>query len=279
MCVINRALENGIREVVVAVSGGKDSIVTLDMCLKHFDRVDAFHLHIVKDLSWEEKSLQWCERFYGIKIRRFPHPVLSRLYREATFRHGTNQATKMPVLKPAELDNAIRSMTGIRWFARGERTQDSLERKAYITETGGIDRLDDEWQRNRDDEFERQHGRRKSEKRSRYIVWPIGFWREQDVLSYMQQHRLPIPAMFSFASDEFFQQRGKKARREFGGFQLDTVAFIRERFPDDYEKIRKAFPLIEAQFVRWQIFKRRHDEELERAKNEVPEVRKANHPA
>lgn len=223
--VIERAKAAGIRSCIVAFSGGKDAMVTLDLAAKHFDRVEAYHMHFVKGLSWEEQPIRWAERQYGIKVLRLPNWALCRLFRCMSFRHPTQGSKEAPIIRPRDIYAAVRKTFGLSWIATGERASDSLERQAYIKNCGGVQ---EQWQR----------------------FFPVGFWREQDVASYLLRHNLPTPAQYNFAESAEFKARGGK-RKEFGGFQMETIAFIRQHKPDDYAKIRRMFPLIESQYVRW----------------------------
>ena len=223
--VIERAKAAGVRSCIVAFSGGKDSIATIDLAAKHFDRIEAYHMHFIKGLSWEEEPIRWAEKHYGIQIARIPNWVLCRLFRCMSFRHPTEQASKAAILRPADIYAYVRKRFGIDWIAAGERASDSLERQAYIKNCNGVQ---EQWRR----------------------FFPVGFWREQDVMSYLMRHNLPTPSQYNFAEASEFKVRGGK-RREFGGFQMDTIAFIRQNKPEDYAKIRRMFPLIESQYVRW----------------------------
>lgn len=223
--VIQRAKAAGIRECIVAFSGGKDSIATIELCARHFDRVEAYHMHLVRGLSWDEEPIRWAEKEYGIKVLRVPHWIIGRLCRDNNFRHPTQASKKAPLVKPRDIYDAACKYFEIRWIATGERCRDSLERQAYIKNCEGVQR---DWHR----------------------FFPVGFWREQDVVSFLLRHGLPTPSLYNFAESEVFKERSGK-RREFGGFQMETVAFIRQERPDDYAKIKAMFPLIESQYVRW----------------------------
>ncbi|MAT51473.1 MAG: phosphoadenosine phosphosulfate reductase [Porticoccaceae bacterium] len=216
--VIERAKSHGVEEVIVSFSGGKDAIVTLDLCVQHFKRVEAFFQYVVPGLSYEEEPLIWAERTYGIKIFRTPHWVLSRLFRESTFRHPTQRSREMPLVKARHVENNVRRHFGIRWIASGEKTCDSPQRNGYIRHSKGVE-----------------------ENRLRF--YPVGYWSDTAVLSYMSLNRLPTPVQYRILSGD----------KQFGGFGMDSMAAVYEKFPEDFAKIRKVFPLIEAQVVRHRL--------------------------
>ena len=72
--------------VIVGFSGGKDSVVTLDLCMKHFSRVEAYFLYYVPGLSFNERMLTWAEHHYGLTIYRLPHFELAQFLRYGSFR-------------------------------------------------------------------------------------------------------------------------------------------------------------------------------------------------
>lgn len=72
--------------VLVAFSGGKDSVVTLDVCMRFFAHVEGFFMYQVRGLSFQESILRYYEDKYGIPIHRIPHFELSQWLRYGLFR-------------------------------------------------------------------------------------------------------------------------------------------------------------------------------------------------
>ena len=72
--------------VIVAFSGGKESIVTLDLCFRYFKNVRAFFMYICPDLSFQERTLEWYEKKYQTEIIRIPHMDVSEFFHYGSFR-------------------------------------------------------------------------------------------------------------------------------------------------------------------------------------------------
>ena len=199
------AAKNITDSVLVGLSGGKDSVVTLDLCMKHFKNVQPFFMYVVQGLEFQEKTLCYYEKRYGCEVLRVPHFMLSDFLRYGTFRQ---EDFNVPMVKTVELYNYLREQTGIYWIACGERIADSIVRRAMIKNSGSIDK-----------------------KRGR--IYPIAEWNKADVMSYLRLHRLPLSLENRVLGFSF---------RSLQGLELMK---IKEHFPDDYEKIKKAFPLVD----------------------------------
>ena len=65
-------------ETLLAFSTGKDSIAAWLAIREQFDRVVPYYMYRVPDLEISEESLDYFERFFGVKIARMPHPALHR---------------------------------------------------------------------------------------------------------------------------------------------------------------------------------------------------------
>jgi len=192
--------------VIVGFSGGKDSVVTLDLCTRHFQRVEAYFLYYVPGLSFQERMLAWAERRYDLTIYRLPHFELSQFLQHGSFRPVD---LAVPVLKVAELYAHLRAHFGIHWIAGGERIADSIWRRAMLKKSGTIDR-----------------------KRGR--VYPVAHFTKANILAYLKLHRLPV------------SEKSRVLGFSFRSLQPAELRKISEHYPDDFAKIKALFPLVEA---------------------------------
>ncbi|MDO4706174.1 MAG: phosphoadenosine phosphosulfate reductase family protein [Comamonadaceae bacterium] len=124
--------------VIVSYSGGKDSAVTLDLCTRHFKRVDVFFMYQVQGLSFQEQVLQWAERRYGVEIYRIPHFELSDFYRYGVL---CKPDFKLPKVSVSDVYAHVRQAFDGHWIAAGERAKDSIVRNAMIKRSGSPTRL------------------------------------------------------------------------------------------------------------------------------------------
>lgn len=201
-----KAMRNMTDETIVLFSGGKDSAVTLDLCFRYFKKVQPVFMYMVKGLSFQEKVIQWYEEKYGVEMIRVPHFELSDFLRYGTFRLDD---LSVPIVNTADIYNYLRELTGIYWISGGERISDSIVRRAMIKESSSI-----------------------GEKRGRF--YPIAYWNKPQVMSYVKQHRLPLSLESRMLGFSFSSLEGKQ------------LSLIKDIFPDDFEKIKSAFPLAEA---------------------------------
>jgi phosphoadenosine phosphosulfate reductase len=207
----NRVIKR-IREatdsVIVFYSGGKDSIVSLDLCAKKFKRVVAVKLYFFKDMESQRYLLDWPREKYGIELLQYPMPNLDSIQKYSPFRYP-QRCEESVDMSLADIENKARFDTGIDWLCRGERAADSFERRFV-------------------------HGRLELKAINRHTkrFFPITSWNKQNVLDYMRVHRLIQPLTISNVSFDF-------------SLHCTDVKTIREKFPRDYARIKERFPLIE----------------------------------
>ena len=208
--------------MVVGLSGGKDSLVTLDLCVREFgaENVRAFFMYLVKGLDCVESTLRWCMRHYEIDVEFLPHWQLANSYKYAEYMPHRTGASEWRDTRLIDIEQAARLKTGADWLAYGHRMTDSIERVGMLSKLKGLDPV----------------GRR---------VYPLWRWNEASVMSYLRHHKIPQPPKLTIL------------KRSMTGvsFQEDTLLAIRSKFPDDYEKIVEVFPYLPAKLARYNLQK------------------------
>lgn len=200
--------------VLVGFSGGKDSIVTLDLCFKYFKIVKAFFMYLVPELEFQEKMVNWYENKYNTKIIRLPHFEVSNFLRYGSF---TIFDLDVEIISINDIYNFLREKTGINWIAAGEQCADSIVRNAMIKNSGSIDY-----------------------KRGRF--YPLAYWKKQDVLQYIKYKKL------------YLSPEQKQLGFSFRSLLGREIKIIKERYPKDYEKILKVYPFIGAGVKRYEQY-------------------------
>lgn len=192
--------------VIVAFSGGKDSLVVLDLAVKHFPRVEAFFMYFLPDLEYSQVVIDYAERRFGLKIRQYPHWQLAGMLNVGTC------TAEVPDLRDSSMQATIahaRAETGLHWCGLGYREQESLLQRRWLGRKGWCGALHDD-------------GR-----------WaPLRAWKKRELVAYLRRHRLVIPGL---SADKGLRPSGID-------LSPDTMKTFRERWPRDYQRIINLFP-------------------------------------
>lgn len=211
--------------VLVAVSGGKDSVAVLDVCCQHFKRVEAYHLYVVPGIGFVDRYLDYLERRFGVKIARRPGQSLSHYLRQGLYRAT---CVDVPAIKNAEIEADEMRRTGCLWRASGEKKADSLDRRAMISSWGPVAT---KWRR----------------------LFPLAEWSEAQVYNHLRRRGIPLSAGYRFFNANWDSNLSGR-----------HLAVIRRQWPEDYAKIKRYFPLVDAEADRWEMF---HGEEEKAARD------------
>ena len=192
-------------ECLLFCSLGKDSLVVLDLIYPHFKRVVCVFMYFVKDLEHVDMFIRYVQSRYP-RIEFVQVPHWNLTY---VLRGGLycvpNPNVKL--LKLADVVSAVRHKYNIPYCFLGMKKADGMNRRLMLN--GYVET------------FYENKG----------LVYPLAEWNQRDVLSYMKQHRLPV-------------RYGKKASNGVG-FNLDCFLWMREHYPQDLQKVYKAFPMSE----------------------------------
>ncbi len=196
----------------VAVSFGKDSICTLDLCCRVFPRVEGFYLFRVRAMDIVEQWRRAAHDRWGVVVRMYPHFDLSRCYRHAVLQPHWRGLDKAPSVKMRDIETKFRADARVDWIAMGWRRSDSFSRCLIMKRCGGYDPA----------------ARR---------VFPLRAWRRADVYNYLASRSIPLPDQFG--------------RKEQAGldFHPGALSALREDHPADYARWVRDFPFSPTQLL------------------------------
>ncbi len=196
--------------VLVAYSGGKDSVAALDLCVRAGKAVDAFFMYFIPGLDYTEHWCSWAERQWGIAVHRVQHWATSYYLRNGVFMLTDPIGSKVGIL---DVEAYVRERTGIEWIGYGYKSIDSLQRRGMMNKwDGGLNH-------------------------KRKIFTPIKDWNDTDVRAYLSARRLPNGSLAGRRSTGI-------------SLTAESLRYMRDEWPADYRRILKVFPLAAAQIER-----------------------------
>lgn len=191
--------------IIIMLSLGKDSLVTLDMCHGKFKRIVCVFMYFVKGLTHIERWISWCRtRYPGIEFLQVPHWSLTYAIRGGLY---CVPDPKIKLLSLKDIVAALRHNTGIEYVFYGMKKADSMNRRLMLGT------------------YEENLYENKGN------VYPLAEWTQKDVLAYMKMRRMPTPVRYS------------KTASSGVGFSLDCFLWLRKHFPEDLEIIYSQFPM------------------------------------
>ncbi|MFB6349467.1 phosphoadenosine phosphosulfate reductase family protein [Moraxella sp. ZJ142] len=199
--------------VIVGFSGGKDSVVTLDLCCRYFPKVTAFFMYQVSDLSFQNAMIKWAERKYQIDIDVLPHFELSNFLAYGSFRHHDYT---VPIIGMNDIYKFVRLTNNAWWIAAGERIADSIVRRAMMKKSGCIDEV-----------------------RGRF--YPIANFSKNDVMAYIKHHNLKYAPETSSMGHSFRSLAEK------------DMWLLKQHYPSDYQRVKSWFPFVEASVINYEL--------------------------
>lgn len=206
-------------EILVGYSGGKDSLVVMDLCCKVFSRVKAINFYLVPDLEVINKQLRYAKTKWGIDVISIPHFILPIAIKEGLFCDPHPALDDVDEIGLKEhyafaMDSARASRIAV-----GMKSADGLKRRQFF---GNIrDSGDPIWNR---------------------LRLPIKDWRKKDVLDYLAANNIPLPD----------SQDG--AVTSGVGLDHDSLCWLHDKHPADFKKLLKWFPYAEANIKRREWF-------------------------
>jgi phosphoadenosine phosphosulfate reductase len=151
-------------KILVAYSGGKDSIVVLDLCSRIFDHVEGFFMYLIPGLECVEDAIEAARQKYGIKIHSYPHWVARKFIANGIYTSEWFGYEAVPKWTLQDVYAYAMKDTGIPHIATGAKKADSAWRRRFMATA----------------HFES-------------ILNPLVSWHKYDVISYLRSHGIPEP--------------------------------------------------------------------------------------
>jgi 3'-phosphoadenosine 5'-phosphosulfate sulfotransferase (PAPS reductase)/FAD synthetase len=232
-----RTLATETSSVLVALSG-KDSLAVLSVASEFFERIACFHMYYVRGLRCVEDHLERMAKRHNAELIYLPQPNLARDLKQSKWMpQQSTKAATMRLAQYRDVEAYAKELTKTEWVLTGQRADDSFDRRILLKQNGVIDR-----------KTNRAH--------------PIAYWHEADVFAYLRAKKIPFPIRF-----------GNGRMSDFG-IDGETLRYLRDRFPDDYQRVLEVFPHAEAEIVRQDVRRARKERD---AASQTPGVRDAGH--
>lgn len=111
-------------KILISYSGGKESLIVLDMCSKIFKEVICFFMYLVPGISTCEQQISYAEDRYNVQVVQYPHWIISHLLKNGIYCNPAFQYDDLPYLKPKDIYAMARKDTGIWQVATGMKNSD-----------------------------------------------------------------------------------------------------------------------------------------------------------
>jgi 3'-phosphoadenosine 5'-phosphosulfate sulfotransferase (PAPS reductase)/FAD synthetase len=148
---------------LVGFSGGKDSLVVLDLACRVFKRVKAYHMYMIPGLDHIERQLDYARERFGVEIALYPHFALIDALRYGVYCDAEDDLSRFTIEDVYRLAMAD---AGGDFVMTGARRADSSWRRRSMGSYRG----------------KRDH-----------VVYPIQDWHKYDVLGYLKARNIPLP--------------------------------------------------------------------------------------
>lgn len=207
--VVMRQARESSDAAIVAYSGGKDSVVTMELAARTFSRVEAFFMYTVPDLQCVQAAFDYSRERWGIVPHQFPHPMTYDALRRGVYSRPTFRLDALRDYKLHDVYQAARSKLGIQTILDGQKRGDSLLRRRLLSKEGAQGH-DDLWH-------------------------PIADWTNQDVWAYIKRHELKAPLSLHLGGTS-------------SGIDLteDSLLWLHDNWTEDWQKLLSIFPFAEA---------------------------------
>ena len=122
-------------KVAVAFSGGKDSLITLDLALRFFKNVYPFYMYFVPGLEFDEKRMAYCKQRFNLDVLLYPHFITFECLKTNTYIDPHPEVDEFPDLNQRMIYDWVKHDTGSTLILNGQKKADGAFRRRLIATT------------------------------------------------------------------------------------------------------------------------------------------------
>ena len=218
--ITKAVLEKSNGKVMLAFSCGKDSIAAWLALKQAGANVYPYFYYIHPDLGFINRSLAYYEEFFGTRIVRLPAPGLYRQWKRCVHQSPERIApilsSTLPVFGHDELMAAakmVHKFPAAMFTALGIRAADSVNRRTHFVRSGAINH-------------------------KAFKFYPVWDWTKEAVRVEMFKAKVKLPVDYWLFG------------RTFDGLDYRFIGPLKKHFPEDYEKLKEHYPLLDAELKR-----------------------------
>jgi 3'-phosphoadenosine 5'-phosphosulfate sulfotransferase (PAPS reductase)/FAD synthetase len=207
--------------VILMFSRGKDSIASYYQLKKFFKTIHLVYKYRVPELKFVEESLKYFEDKFQQKIIQIPHPAFFNQINHFIFQ-DPNQANfiqyvGLPTHTQKEFDEwlPIDLDCPNAYIASGVRQNDSLMRGMVIRKYGAF-----------------------NEKAKTF--YPVYDWTNDQIRDCLKENDVKLPIDYEIWG------------KSMDGIDYRFIKPLKERLPEDYKIVKKYFPLIDLEIMRYE---------------------------
>jgi 3'-phosphoadenosine 5'-phosphosulfate sulfotransferase (PAPS reductase)/FAD synthetase len=214
--------------VMLSVSCGKDSLAMFLACRPHFKTIVPVHFVKLPGIGFTENYLDYLEDKMGSKIVRVLDPNTILYFQRLIFQSPESSSVIFDhpwpphywyrgVTQKVRADLKLPKST---WIGFGIRSQDSFLRAFVLKKHGPM-----------------AHGTREFK--------PVWDWTTAKCVEIIRKSGVKLPVDYTIFG------------RSWAGYDFKYISKIREYFPEDYARIKKFFPMVDAQMARYKFAEQR----------------------
>lgn len=219
-----KAIATRSPRVLLSFSRGKDALACWLAMRPHFEEIIPYYFHVIPEpLSFETESLDYYEKFFGVKITRLYNPAQYRMFNDLVFqppeRCAIIEAARFPLPDKDEFIGWLRDdlkLPADTFNAIGLRLSDSLARRAMFAKGGPV-----------------------NEKRK--VFYPAWDMNKAELIDIISRNGCKLPADYRIMGSTFDSMTYRYLKP------------ISVHFPDDYAKILKWYPLADLSIFRREV--------------------------